>query len=90
MSEQDENKLIAERKSKLVDLRNDGNPFVNDFKPKELIQEIHASFGESTNESLEQNKKEVSVAGRIMLKRQSQLCSDSRFIRKNSAICVAR
>ncbi len=69
MSEQDENKLIAERKSKLVDLRNDGNPFVNDFKPKELIQEIHASFGESTNESLEQNKKEVSVAGRIMLKR---------------------
>ena len=36
MNEQDENKLIAERKSKLASLRKEGNPFVNDFKPKDF------------------------------------------------------
>ena len=38
MNEQDENKLIAERRSKLASLREEGNPFVNDFKPKDLAQ----------------------------------------------------
>ena len=41
MNEQDENKLIAERKSKLASLREEGNPFVNDFKPKDLAQNLH-------------------------------------------------
>ena len=69
MNEQDENKLIAERKSKLASLREKGNPFVNDFKPKDLAQNLHKEFDEATNGVLEQSNNEVSLAGRIMLKR---------------------
>ncbi|SHN92585.1 hypothetical protein BHECKSOX_1104, partial [Bathymodiolus heckerae thiotrophic gill symbiont] len=40
MSNQDDNKLITERKSKLDKLREAGNPFVNDFKPEHLAQDL--------------------------------------------------
>ena len=69
MNEQDENKLIAERRSKLASLRKEGNPFVNDFKPKDLAQNLHEEFDEVSNEALEEGNNGVSVAGRIMLKR---------------------
>jgi len=69
VDEQHENKLIAERKSKLASLREEGNPFVNDFKPKDLAQNLHKDFDEAANEVLEQSNNEVSLAGRIMLKR---------------------
>ena len=38
MSDLDENKLVAERKSKLALLREAGNPFINDFKPENLAK----------------------------------------------------
>jgi lysyl-tRNA synthetase class 2 len=69
VNEQDENKLIAERRSKLASLREEGNPFVNDFKPKDLAQNLHEEFDEVSNEALEEGNNGVSVAGRIMLKR---------------------
>ena len=69
MNEQDENKLIAERKSKLASLREVGNPFVNDFKPKDIAQNLHEEFDKATNGVLEQSHNKVSLAGRIMLKR---------------------
>ena len=69
MNVQDENKLIAERKSKLASLREKGNPFVNDFKPKDLAQNLHKKFDEATSEAIEKSNNEVSLAGRIMLKR---------------------
>ena len=69
MSEKDENKLIAERKSKLADLRKDGNPFVNDFKPGDSIQDLLDGFDSLKKEKLEKENKEVCVAGRLMLKR---------------------
>ena len=69
MNEQDENKLIAERKSKLASLREKGNPFVNDFKPKDLAQNLHKKFDDAKNGVLEQSNDEVCLAGRIMLKR---------------------
>jgi lysyl-tRNA synthetase class 2 len=69
VSEQDENKLNAERKSKLADLREAGNPFVNDFKPSDLIQDLHDNYGSLKNEPLEEENKEVCIAGRLMLKR---------------------
>ena len=69
MSEQDENKLIAERKSKLALLRKSGNPFVNDFKPSNLAKSLHEEFDSASNEILQAGNNKVSVAGRIMLKR---------------------
>ena len=66
---QEENKLVAERKSKLASLREAGNPFINDFKPENLAKSLHEEFDEFSNDQLQKSKNKVSIAGRIMLKR---------------------
>ena len=65
----DENKLIAERRSKLDAIREKGNAFPNDFKPANKSQELQNQFGEKTKEELEALNHIVSVAGRVMAKR---------------------
>ncbi|MDC9715176.1 MAG: lysine--tRNA ligase [Gammaproteobacteria bacterium] len=69
MDNQDDNKLITERREKLALLREAGNPFINDFKPQNLAKNIAAEFEQFSKEALEQKVVEVSIAGRIMLKR---------------------
>ena len=69
MNNQDDNKLINERKAKLATLRQAGNPFINDFKPKNLAQIIIDEFAGLSKEQLAEKNTEVSIAGRIMLKR---------------------
>ncbi len=69
MSDQDDNKLITERRSKLAILREAGNPFINDFKPANLAQDIINDYDGFSKEELEEKNIEVSVAGRMMLKR---------------------
>ena len=66
---QDENKLIAERRKKLDALREGGNPFPNDFQRNALADELQQTYGAHENETLEGEKIEVSVAGRMMVKR---------------------
>jgi len=66
---QDENKLIAERRRKLVALREGGNPYPNDFHRNALADELQHVYGTHENESLDKDKVEVSVAGRMMVKR---------------------
>ncbi|VVM25757.1 Lysyl-tRNA synthetase (class II) (EC [uncultured Gammaproteobacteria bacterium] len=65
----EDNKLITERRSKLATLRESGNPFVNDFQPQDLAKDISASYGSVSKEELDEKTLEVSIAGRIMLKR---------------------
>ncbi len=71
MTEQvlDENKLIAERRAKLAELRAAGNPFPNNFRPQHKAQELQAAHGEASKEELEALGKKVSVAGRIVRNR---------------------
>lgn len=69
MSNQDDNKLITERKSKLDKLREMGNPFVNDFKPEHLAKNLINDYDGFSKEVLEEKAVKVSVAGRMMLKR---------------------
>ncbi|MCS5590961.1 MAG: lysine--tRNA ligase [Gammaproteobacteria bacterium] len=69
MSEKDDNKLIAERKSKLTALRELGNPFVNDFKPEDSAKDLAEAYNALSKEDLDEEVVEVSVAGRMMLKR---------------------
>ena len=66
---QDENKLIAERRKKLGALREGGNPFPNDFHRNALADELQHVYGAQENETLESENIEVSVAGRMMVKR---------------------
>jgi len=69
--QQDENKLIAERREKLNALREDcsANGHRNDFDRKDLAADLLAKFGEFSKEELEEQDNQVAVAGRIMFQR---------------------
>lgn len=70
----EENKLIAERRSKLQALREDAieankSAFPNDFRPEHKAQELQEKFGEETKEALANQGCIVSVAGRVIRNR---------------------
>jgi lysyl-tRNA synthetase class 2 len=68
----DENKLIAERRAKLAELRpsaGSGGAFPNDFRRDALAGQLHESFGERSAAWLGENPTRVRVGGRMMLKR---------------------
>ncbi|GAB6261494.1 lysine--tRNA ligase [Photobacterium sp. CCB-ST2H9] len=68
---QDENKLIAERRAKLEQIRQDckANGHPNDFRRDSLAADLQTAFGEKTKEELEEAGQVVAIAGRIMAKR---------------------
>ncbi|BBE51695.1 Lysine--tRNA ligase [Ferriphaselus amnicola] len=66
---QDTNQIIAERRSKLSTLRENGVAFPNDFDRQNLAGALHADHGERTHDELEADQLKVSIAGRMMLKR---------------------
>ncbi len=68
---QDENSIIAERRAKLDAIRAQGVAFPNDFRPAHKAADLQAQYGQSTREELEAQNVEVSVAGRMMLKREA-------------------
>lgn len=67
----DENKLIAERRTKLEQIRENcsANGHPNGFRRENYTADLQAAFGEHEKESLEELSLQVSVAGRIMAKR---------------------
>ena len=65
----DENQIIAERRTKLADLRKRGNAFPNDFQREDLAADLHAAHGAKSNEVFEDAPAHVAVAGRMLLKR---------------------
>ncbi|WP_334078495.1 lysine--tRNA ligase [Microbulbifer sp. M83] len=68
-TQQDENKLIAERRAKLSALREKGNPFPNAFRRENLAADLQAEFGDKSKEELAELGKTACVAGRILAKR---------------------
>ena len=68
-AEQDENKLIAERRAKLANKREKGNAFPNGFRREHYCADLQREYGEKTKPELEQLALPVSVAGRVMLNR---------------------
>lgn len=71
MAEQtaDENKLIAERRSKLAALRESGNPFPNTFRPQHRAQDLQDRYSPESKDALESLGLQVAVAGRIVRNR---------------------
>jgi len=67
----EENKLIAERRAKLDNIRKSckANGHPNDFRRDNLAGDLQAQFGGKTKEELEELNHVVSIAGRIMAKR---------------------
>ncbi|MEZ5540887.1 MAG: lysine--tRNA ligase [Pseudomonadota bacterium] len=69
MTDQDENKLIAQRRAKLQALREEGAAFPNDFRRNAMAGELHAEYGSKDDAALEASPVRVKVAGRLMAKR---------------------
>ncbi len=69
VEQHDENKLITQRREKLASLREKGVPFPNDVVREHKAADLHAQYDEHDKPWFEENPIEVSVAGRMMLKR---------------------
>ena len=67
--EVDENRLIAERRSKLDALREQGIAYPNDFRKDTTAASLQVRFAESDGEALQQVEEIFAVAGRMMAKR---------------------
>ncbi|MBN3563947.1 lysine--tRNA ligase [Aliamphritea spongicola] len=67
--QQDENRLIAERREKLNALREAGQAFPNAFRRDSYAQDLQETYGEKSKEELEELAITVSIAGRVMLNR---------------------
>ena len=65
-----EKAIIEERRKKLENLRDKGVAYANSFRPKNNANEIHKLYGETSKDDLaKKNIKNISIAGRIVLKR---------------------
>ncbi|QTR47967.1 lysine--tRNA ligase [Thiothrix litoralis] len=65
----DENKLITQRREKLAKLREQGTAFPNDVVREHKAADLHAQYGAHDKPWFEENPIEVTIAGRMMLKR---------------------
>ncbi|MEH6635720.1 MAG: lysine--tRNA ligase [Halioglobus sp.] len=68
-SQHEENKLIAERRGKLTKIRDQRNPFPNDFRRTAMADHLQREYGASSKEELEQGNRVYSVAGRLIRNR---------------------
>ncbi len=65
-----EKAIIEERRKKLEQLREKGDAYSNSFKPKNNSKGLLEEYGDLTKDELaEKNIKNISIAGRIVLKR---------------------
>ncbi len=69
MNNENDNEQIRQRREKLAQLRESGNPFPNTFRPENIAKELHAKFGALSKEELEEKNVEAIVAGRLMTRR---------------------
>ena len=67
--EHSENKLIAERRRKLQELRAAGGAYPNDFRRDAIAASLHAAYAAHSAETLAGEKVHVAVAGRMLAKR---------------------
>ncbi len=67
--EQDENRLIAQRREKLTELREQGNAFPNDFRRNVMNAELSIEYADADADTLKADTRRVKIAGRLMTKR---------------------
>ncbi len=65
----EENKLIAARREKLNQIREQGIAFPNDFRRNVVAGELHAEYGDMDAGELETRNVRATVAGRLMSRR---------------------
>ena len=63
------NEILAQRLAKLDAMREKGNAFPNDFRRKNISDELHEKYDDKTKEELDELAVDVSIAGRMMTRR---------------------
>ena len=66
---QDENKLIAKRREKLAEIKEQGNAYPNDFRREHYAQTLADEYAQFDKETLAEKAVKISLAGRLMAKR---------------------
>jgi len=66
----DENQIIAIRREKLNQLRQQGIAYPNDFQRDSFAADLHEQYDNTSKEELDPQNIPVKIAGRMMLKRQ--------------------
>ena len=66
MSEQNENKLIAQRREKLDAIRSERQAFPNEFVRQHIAEDLHSLCGNKSQKELETLALETTIAGRIV------------------------
>ena len=66
MSEQDENKLIAQRREKLDAIRSERQAFPNEFVRQHIAEDLHSLCGDKSLTDLEKLALKTTIAGRIV------------------------
>ena len=66
MSEQNENKLIAQRREKLDAIRSARQAFPNEFVRQHIAEDLHSLCGDKSQTELEKLALETTIAGRIV------------------------
>ena len=66
MSEQNENKLIAQRREKLDAIRSGRQAFPNEFVRQHIAEDLHSLCGNKSQKELETLALETTIAGRIV------------------------
>ncbi|MFN3236549.1 MAG: lysine--tRNA ligase [Pseudomonadales bacterium] len=69
LDKSDENELIALRRAKLAELREQGNAYPNDFRRTHLASELTAAHDDKDKETLAAEEIPTSISGRVMLRR---------------------
>ncbi len=67
----EENRLIAERRAKLNEWRENGDAFPNHFRRDSLAADLQKQYGALSKEELAEKNIQVAVAGRLMLDRKA-------------------
>ena len=65
----DDNRLIAERRAKLAQLREQGNAFPNDFRRTATAAELQRDYADAEKQALEEAAEVFSVCGRLIRNR---------------------
>ncbi|MCW8996577.1 MAG: lysine--tRNA ligase [Psychromonas sp.] len=63
------NEILAQRMAKLDAMREKGQAFPNDFRRENISDDLHNLYDDKTKEELDELAVEVSVAGRMMMRR---------------------
>ena len=83
---EDQNKLVEERRNKLLSLREEGFNYPISIEIDATVKDLFETYGESTREEVSDANKTVKIAGRMMAKRIMGKSSFSKVVDSSGSI----